>query len=530
MKYIDHNKPESPVTVKQKRTPKGSPKGQWLNPPSYLSLPSHFYHKQGARVATAPKLVIANDDLAKELGFDSLNRQGANHEDAWVGLGSGSKLPLDTTSFSQAYAGHQFGHFTMLGDGRALVLGEFLTPKGKLYDIQLKGSGLTPYSRGGDGLAALGPMLREYLISEAMAALNIPTSRSLMVVTTGDKLWRNRVESGAILTRVAASHLRVGTLEYAAAFGQLTDLATLVTYSLTRHYPKRQHDENTALALLEEVGKRQVELIAEWIRVGFIHGVMNTDNMSLSGITFDYGPCAFLDHYDPNRVFSSIDHQGRYRFMNQMPIGLWNLTRLAEALLPLISQYFHESEAIIRVNTILQSIGELMKDRYARVFRQKLGLKGKVRPRDESLANDFLGNLQRLKGDYTNSFAALSQLAEPSLSPSHLPPFQNLSTETLFRDEEMQEWLRNWRARLAQNPGPNPYQAAVTLMARHNPLIIPRNHLVERAIQAAETDPQLTEFKRLLSIIKKPYQCESGDEIYQQPDPAGDSFRTFCGT
>ncbi len=373
----------------------------WNFDNSYVSLPQSLFTNYQPTPVRSPKLAILNDSLATSLG---LNVQALQSEEGVATL-AGNQVPDGAFPLAQAYAGHQFGHFTMLGDGRALLIGEHITPRGERVDIQLKGSGRTPYSRGGDGRAALGPMLREYMISEAMHALGIPTTRSLAVVTTGESVIRETALPGAILTRVAVSHIRVGTFQYASKWGTAEDLRALADYTLQRHYPDADAAENRYLSLFQEVIKRQAELIAKWQLVGFIHGVMNTDNMAISGETIDYGPCAFMDTYDPATVFSSIDAQGRYAYGNQPQIAGWNLARFAEALLPLLHD--QQEEALKLAEDAILEFPKLYESNWLAGMRAKLGIFNEEE-QDEALIEDLLSLMQEHHADYTNTFRALT--------------------------------------------------------------------------------------------------------------------------
>ena len=474
---------------------------------SYLSLPDGFYSPLNPVPVSAPEMVILNTDLAASLGLDFSKIS----EQEQAALFAGNNLPEGSQSFAQAYAGHQFGHFTMLGDGRAHVLGEHVTPSGDRFDIQFKGSGRTPYSRRGDGRAALGPMLREYMISEAMHALGISTTRSLAVVTSGEEVYRETALPGAILTRIAASHIRVGTFEFAGAQGDPALIETLLDYTINRHDPGLKKDQNKALAFLQAVMERQADLITQWMRVGFIHGVMNTDNMTISGETIDYGPCAFMDAYDPNTVFSSIDHRGRYAYANQPVIGQWNLSRLAEALLPLIDQ--DDKKAIERATQMIGRFPDLYKQKWLDMMRAKLGLFGRQQD-DTRLISDVLNWMQTRHADYTNTFRDLSTGEKPE--------------DKIYSDKTFQDWFEAWQARLQKND--QPLQASVELMQKTNPAVIPRNHNVEDALDAA-TAGDLKPFYDLLTVLIKPYEHERADPKYQDPPASSERvYQTFCGT
>ena len=474
---------------------------------TYTRLPRLFYSKQGAAAAPAPKLVLLNHALARDLGLDLQSMDEAD----LAALFSGNHILEGTEPFAQAYAGHQFGGFSLLGDGRALMLGEHVAPDGRRVDIQLKGSGPTRYSRSGDGRAALGPMLREYVISEAMHALGIPTTRSLAVVATGQPVYRERPLPGAVLTRVAASHLRVGTFQYAAAQGDPELVATLVEYALDRHYPHLKDEANRGLALLKAVGERQVALVVEWLRVGFIHGVMNTDNVTISGETIDYGPCAFMDAYDPTTVFSSIDHQGRYAFGNQPRIILWNLARFAESLLPSIDA--DGEKAVELATAFLHSLADTFEAGWLSMMGRKLALSGSETD-DRALCDDLLSWMTGAKADHTNTFHALA--------------VDGLPTGSVFDDPAFGEWHSRWRARLAgQGDGP---AAALQRMRAANPAYIPRNHQVEAAL-AAGSAGDLAPMQRLLEVLADPYTERAGLEDFAQPAvPDGRVYQTFCGT
>lgn len=474
---------------------------------SYLSLPDGFYTRLDPLPVAAPEMVILNDDLAASMGLD-FSSLGEKEQAA---LFSGNRLPDGSEPLAQAYAGHQFGHFTMLGDGRAHVWGEHITPDGKRLDIQFKGSGRTPYSRRGDGRAALGPMLREYTISEAMHALGIPTTRSLAVAMTGEDVLRETALPGAILTRVAASHIRVGTFEFAAAQGDKALVETLLDYTIDRHDPDLKESGNKALTFLRRVMDRQADLIVHWMRVGFIHGVMNTDNMALSGETIDYGPCAFMEAYDPNTVFSSIDHMGRYAYANQPVIAQWNIARLAEALLPLIDENI--DKAVQRAEETVNGFAALYKNKWLSMMRTKLGLFG-TQSDDEQLISDLLDWMQKTRADYTNTFLDLGQEGKPS--------------GTLYKSKEFTGWYERWQARLQQNT--KPVKSSLCLMKNTNPAVIPRNHKVEEALEAANAG-DLKPFYNLLSALKEPYKDHESLKPYQfPPEPGERVYQTFCGT
>lgn len=435
----------------------------WNFDNTYTHLPKLFYSSLNPTSVRLPKLSILNSSLAQSLGLKVKLLQSNDG----IAVFAGNQIPDGASPLAQAYAGHQFGHFTMLGDGRAILLGEHISPQGARVDIQLKGSGRTPYSRGGDGRAALGPMLREYIISEAMHALGIPTTRSLAVVTTGETVIRETYLSGAILTRVASSHLRVGTFEYAAQWGTDDALKAIADYTLQRHFPNIESSINQYLFLLQEVIKRQAELIAKWQLVGFIHGVMNTDNMAISGETIDYGPCAFMDVYDPATVFSSIDTHGRYAYGNQPPIARWNLARLAETLLPLLHE--NQDEAINIAQGAISEFSKLYHHNWLTGMRAKLGIFN-GEPEDETLIKDFLDLMHKYKADFTNTFRGLTMdMLEKDVE--------------LFSSKEFKQWHVQWQERLGRQQESK--AAAQQLMQKSNPAIIPRNHRVEEALEAA---------------------------------------------
>ncbi|WCN39558.1 protein adenylyltransferase SelO [Aneurinibacillus uraniidurans] len=480
----------------------------WNVDNSYARLPKSFFTRLNPTPVRSPKLMVLNDSLAASLG---LNAQALQSEDG-VEVLAGNRIPEGALPLAQAYAGHQFGHFTMLGDGRAVLLSEQITPLGERFDIQLKGSGRTPYSRGGDGRAALGPMLREYIISEAMHALGIPTTRSLAVVTTGESVIRETDLPGAVLTRVAASHLRVGTFQYAANWGTDEELRVLADYTLQRHYPDVEVDEHRYLSLLQEVIKRQAGLIAKWQLVGFIHGVMNTDNMTISGETIDYGPCAFMDAYDPATVFSSIDRHGRYAYGNQPHIGVWNLARFAETLLPLL--HADQDEAIKLAEDALSNFAELYQRNWLSGMRAKLGIFNEE-TQDESLIEDLLSMMQKYRADYTNTFRALT--------------FDKLEDAVLFGTPEFVQWHEKWQARLGRQEESK--ASSHELMRNSNPALIPRNHRVEAALEAAVKQGDYSVMERLLAVLSNPYAHSPEQAEYATlPEPSDRPYRTFCGT
>ncbi|MEH7502011.1 YdiU family protein [Neobacillus drentensis] len=480
----------------------------WNLDNSYARLPKSLYTSHNPTPVTSPKLIIFNDLLATSLGLNVQSLQSGEG----VAVFAGNKIPEGALPLAQAYAGHQFGHFTKLGDGRALLLGEQITPKGERFDIQLKGPGRTPYSRGGDGRAALGPMLREYIISEAMHALGIPTTRSLAVVTTGEAVLRETALPGAILTRVAASHLRVGTFQYAAKWGTIEELRVLADYTLERHFPDVDTNENRYLSLLQEVIKRQAALIAKWQHVGFIHGVMNTDNMTISGETIDYGPCAFMDAYDPATVFSSIDTQGRYAYGNQPYIAGWNLARFAETLLPLLHD--NQEQAVKMAQDEISNFMELYHRNWFTGMRAKLGIITEEK-QDESLIEDLLGMMEKYRADYTNTFRALT--------------FEKPEDSVLFETPEFNQWYEKWHARLGRQQESK--DSSHQLMRNSNPAIIPRNHRVEDALEAAVKQGDYSVMKRLLEVLSSPYAHAPEQADYSTlPLQSTQPYRTFCGT
>ena len=483
----------------------------WRLENSYARLPE-VLHTRAAPVPVArPGMALFNEKLAVELGLDP----GALAGDSGAEIFAGNRLPDGAKPIAQAYAGHQFGHFTNLGDGRAVLLGEQITPGGARADVQLKGAGRTPYSRRGDGRAALGPMLREYVMSEAMHALGIPTTRSLAVATTGEQIVREKLLPGAVLTRIASSHIRVGTFEYAAALGDRALLESLVDYTLHRHYPDCLEAENKALALLAGVVERQAKLVARWAGVGFVHGVMNTDNMALSGETIDYGPCAFLDAYDPATVFSSIDRTGRYAFGNQPRIAHWNLARLAEALL--LALHVDQARAVGMAEEALSCFPERFEYFYRGVLRAKLGLCGEEEG-DFALAQEFLQWMQASGADFSKSFADLTCALESGELAGRLP----------VGAPALPPWQAKWKARLGRQPSGR--AEVLALMRSANPVVIPRNHRVEEALAAAESG-DFSVIHRLLKVLARPFDELPENEAYRTaPMAGGEPYRTFCGT
>ncbi|MEY3244011.1 MAG: hypothetical protein RJB20_251 [Pseudomonadota bacterium] len=475
---------------------------------SYLQLPAAFYQKQAPSPIQAPAMLVFNQALANELGLNAatLASQGAAYF-------AGNRLFAGSEPIAQAYAGHQFGHFNRLGDGRAILLGEHLTPNQQRLDIQLKGAGRTGYSRSGDGRAALGPMLREYLISEAMHVLGVPSTRSLCVTTSGEAVYREEALPGAILCRVAASHLRVGTFQYAAAEQNHALLIALADYTIDRHFPDLRAQAQPYLALLESVIDRQAQLLAQWMQLGFIHGVMNTDNMSICGETIDYGPCAFLNRYHADAVFSSIDKNGRYAYGNQPQMALWNLVRLAETLLALINT--NQEKAIELARASLENFNGLYDNYWLSGMRKKLGLFN-AEDADQALADSLLQLMQTHQADYIHAFRALCHGA---FKPS-----------ALYQAPEFRNWVGLWHARLSRQSQSG--EESMQLMKSVNPTVIPRNHLVEDALQQAVYANDLSAFQALLAAISQPYIASDLNDPYQQAPKAGfdDAYKTFCGT
>ena len=455
----------------------------------------------------APELIFLNHSLSKMLDLDFTGLNDKN----LASIFSGNLLPEGSDTIAQAYAGHQFGHFTILGDGRAIVIGEHLSKNNKRFDIQFKGSGQTPYSRNGDGRAALGPMLREYIISEAMFGLGIPTTRSLAVVKTGEEVIRETPLDGAVLTRVAESHIRVGTFQYTVVAGDKKDLKILFDYTIDRHYPHIKDSKTPAIDLLKTVIEKQTKLVVDWMRVGFIHGVMNTDNMAISGETIDYGPCAFMDTYDPETVFSSIDQNGRYAFFNQPGITKWNLARFAECIVPLIDS---DKNTSIQIATeVINSFSKIYQKYWLEMMCKKLGLLGEE-AKDEKLIIDLLTWMYENKADYTNTFCFLMN--------------QNLQNEEIYNKQSFLDWKKKWQDRLKTNN--NSPEKSLKLMRSNNPLVIPRNHKVEEALESANSG-DLNPAKNLLKILEKPYEAKKEINEYQSPaPPSNEIYKTFCGT
>ena len=470
----------------------------WNFDNTYLNLSEMMISKLAPVPVKNPNIILYNKNLAEELG---LNFSHLSEKDK-ASIFSGNSIPEKTTPWAEAYAGHQFGHFVMLGDGRALVLGEHITSDKKRFDIQLKGSAITPYSRSGDGRAALGPMLREYIISEAIHHLSIPTSRSLAVVSTGQNVMRENILPGAILTRVASSHIRVGTFEFVAAQKDSNALQELIIYCIDRHYPELKGKKIPALQLFRAVMNAHADLIINYMRVGFIHGVLNTDNVTISGESIDYGPCAFLDLYDPKTKFSSIDQQGRYAFGNQPIIAKWNMARFAETLIPLID--INLNKAIQMLEDEVNEFSKIYINKSLKMMRNKLGIKGEVEE-DSLLIKELLTWMESHKADYTNTFRSI---------------MNERFDDSLYKDQIFQEWFKKLQKRKPNKK----------LMKQNNPLVIPRNHKVEEVLKAAEQgnyDP----LTAILSILKNPYTEDKKLEAFQNPAPeSATAYQTFCGT
>ena len=478
----------------------------WNFKNTYFNLPKSFKEDINPVPVKNPDLVMFNESLASELNlnYSTIDKKELSK------IFSGNVLPNGSNSIAQAYAGHQFGHFTMLGDGRAVLIGEHTTQTNKKYDIQFKGSGKTAFSRNGDGRAALGPMLREYIISEAMNGLNIPTTRSLAVIKTGEDIQRETALQGAILTRVASSHIRVGTFQYIAARQKEDELKILLDYTIDRHYPEIKDSKNQALNLLNLLIERQCDLVVNWMRVGFIHGVMNTDNMTISGETIDYGPCAFMDTYDPKTVFSSIDQMGRYAYCNQPIITKWNLARFAECLVPLIDK--NQDKAVKIATETINSFEKKYEEKWMKMMRDKLGLFGSDH-KDKFLILDLLTWMHEKKADYTNTFCHLMGI-EPEKN-------------RMYEDKEFLNWKNRWKERLkTNNNAKNKYEK---LMSSFNPLVIPRNHKVEEVLSEADKN-NLKPLYAFLKVLKEPYNNKKDISEYQIISGIDKEYRTFCGT
>ncbi|MBU3133677.1 YdiU family protein [Clostridium gasigenes] len=473
---------------------------------SYIDLPNVFYALVSPSKVPAPKLVILNNKLIEDLGL----KLGELQCEDGLEILSGNKAPNGAVTLAQAYAGHQFGKFTMLGDGRAILLGEHVTAEGNRFDIQLKGSGRTPYSRGGDGKASLGPMIREYIISEAMNGLGIPTVRSLSVVTTGEEVYRETRLPGAVLTRVASSHIRVGTFQYARGLNDIQDLKALADYTLERHYKEGIKEENPYVYLLKEVIKKQATLISKWQLVGFIHGVMNTDNMTISGETIDYGPCAFMDTYDPKTVFSSIDKYGRYSYENQPSMAEWDLARFAETLLPLLHDDMNE--AIKIAQGAVSEFHNLYTKQWLSGMRKKLGLFNEEEE-DKNLIEGLLTIMKKYSADYTNTFRALT--------------INKYEDTEIIDKEDFNQWINLWNERLSRQDEKE--EAVLNLMRNNNPAVIPRNHRVEEALDYAVNKGDYSVLEKLLEVLSEPYSYSKEQDEYKDVKTKV-NYRTFCGT
>ena len=478
----------------------------WNFDNSYFRLPDVFKENISPFSVKKPNLILLNKNLAEEL---NLNLSQIENKELSL-IFSGNSLPEGSNSIAQAYAGHQFGHFTMLGDGRATLIGEHITKNNKRFDIQFKGSGKTSFSRNGDGRAVLGPMLREYVISEAIFKLGIPTTRSLAVVETGEEVIRDKYLPGAILTRVAESHIRVGTFQYIAARQKKDELQILVNYVIKRHFPELDNKKNKELELLKNVLDRQLDLVVNWMRVGFIHGVMNTDNMSICGETIDYGPCAFMDAYDPKTVFSSIDTLGRYAYCNQPMITKWNLARFAECLIPLIDN--DQKKAVQIATEIINTFEKKYEEKWVLMMKNKLGLIG-YNNEDKNLILDLLTWMHQKKLDYTNTFLYLMNL--------------DIEKNINFNDYEFKNWKKRWEKRLSNNSHTD--EKYTEIMKRNNPVVIPRNHIVENALNFANQG-DLEPTVKLIDILSKPYIPHKDIKDYQQPSRSNEKYQTFCGT
>lgn len=483
---------------------------------SYVDLGRGFYQAIAPSPVEKPGLIVYNEALGDELGLADT----VLHSPEGVSVFAGNEIPEGAAPLAMAYSGHQFGQFNSgLGDGRAILLGQIETPAGQSKDIHLKGSGRTAFSRNGDGRAALGPVLREYLVSEAMARLGVPTTRALAAVETGETVIRDQILPGAIITRVASSFVRIGTFEYFRAKGDQASLLRLADYVIEHHYPHLRESQNPYLALLETVIDGQASLVARWMQLGFIHGVMNTDNMSILCETIDYGPCAFMDHYAHERVFSSIDHYGRYAYNNQPNIALWNLTRFAECLVHLIDQ--DTAAAVDMAKDRLERFSRIYLDYWLAGMRAKLGL-GSQFDQDQDLIEELLDLMAGKNADFTQTFRRLSMLdAEAPVDPELLDMFGHA--------EAFSHWVGKWRERLRQEASDD--QTRRARMFEHNPVFIPRNHLIEAAIRAAEDHGDFSVFHDLRQVLQRPYEYQAGKEAYMQPpQPHEVVENTFCGT
>lgn len=479
----------------------------WNFDNSYTLLSPQLYAVVEPTPATAPRLLLLNQPLAAALGLHITE----HNADLLTQQLAGNSLPHGSMPIAQAYMGHQFGYLNMLGDGRALLLGEHQAPNGRRYDVQLKGSGATPYSRRGDGRATLSAMLREYIISEAMHHLGIPTSRSLAVIATGMPVYREQLHQGAVLTRIMQSHIRVGTFEYATRHLAREEFKHFLTYVLQRHYPTLAGAANPALALLEAVIEAQAKLITEWMRVGFIHGVMNTDNMSIGGETFDYGPCAFMNAYSPSTVYSSIDTQGRYAYGNQPAIAQWNLAVLAGTLVPLL--HTDEREAVAMAKTAIQRFPDLYESLWLRMMQRKLGYT-EAQPEDKAEMAQLLALMEQNGVDYTHFFTQLR--------------LQQAAVQGLYEDQALADWIGRRQLRIQAQPGGT--TAADQLMQAANPVYIPRNHKVEEALEMATLAQDMQPLHKLLEVLSHPYTVQPGNEAYMAPPAAETGYKTFCNT
>jgi uncharacterized protein YdiU (UPF0061 family) len=476
---------------------------------TYTSLPTEMFSVCKPTPINKPQLVVFNQQLAEELGIDPKS----DSSEELAAIFSGNIFFENAANIAQAYSGHQFGHFTRLGDGRAVLLGEQLTPDGKRFDLQFKGSGTTPYSRNGDGRATLRAMLREYIISEAMHALNIPTSRSLAIVATGEAVYREQVQEGAVLTRVASSHIRVGTFEHLANFCSPQTLQNFTDYTINRHYPELIGSENSALSLLKSVIEKQTDLIVNWLRVGFIHGVMNTDNMTISGETIDYGPCAFMNTYKPETVYSSIDTNGRYAFGNQANIALWNLTRLAESLLTLIAD--NTEKAIEYAQEVLNTFQVAFEEKYFKMLASKIGIET-VQDKDKILINSLLNWMYKINADYTNTFVELM--------------YPGTIKNKIYSEEYFKKWKTDWKNRLIE-VGINP-ELALKTMQSANPVYIPRNNQVEMVLNSVSESGSTQAFEALMEKLSTSYSASELDINYMLPPLNSEekNYKTYCGT
>jgi len=493
---------------------------------SYIKLGEDFYVNSHPVPVNNPELIKFNFDLAEELGLSDTCLDSALNLADCTATFAGNLIPAGAEPLAMAYAGHQFGHFNpQLGDGRAILLGEIVAPDGTHFDMQLKGSGRTFFSRDGDGRAALGPVLREYLLSEAMAKMGVPTTRALAAVTTGEEVARQQLLPGGIITRIATSFVRVGTFQYFSARGNVDAIKTLADFVIEHNYPAAKTENNAYVVLLRLIVERQASLIAQWMQFGFIHGVMNTDNMSVAGETIDYGPCAFMDYFDFDQVYSSIDRNGRYAYSNQPSIGLWNLTRLAESLLPLLAE---DTEAAVEIaQDILKNYADLYQQNWLDGMRVKLGLSLQL-DNDNELIEDLLNIMAASKADYTLTFYYLSQMSEDPTGESSSQ--HDKAAYDLFTDaRQFKQWLTKWRLRLACESLSD--ETRQRRMQAVNPVYIPRNHQVEAAIRAAEDFDDFSVFHDLHKVLQKPYQRQPGKDVYMlPPEPDEVVAQTFCGT